>query len=119
MNTQTQLTMTTAPVRFCPEHYCQLIDLVLGDFYTECHPMPGSSSCFNLEDRHQTYVDASNILEDYILEIGDAVGMSDDVEEEPTDDQRIAAFDLICHFAGSPIAMERLESGHIKFKDLI
>tara|TARA_Y100000004_G_scaffold150820_1_gene173258 strand:+ start:712 stop:1047 length:336 start_codon:yes stop_codon:yes gene_type:complete len=111
--------MTTSPVRFVPEHYCQFSDLLLGDFYTECHPMPGSSSCFNREDRDQTYVDASNILDKYILEIGDAVGMSDDVEDEPTIDQRIAAFDLICQFAGSPTSMERLESGHIKFKDLI
>ena len=119
MNTHNQLTMTTTQVRFVPEHYCQFSDLLLGDFYTECHPMPGSSSCFNREDRDQTYVDASNILDKYILEIGDAVGMSDDVEDEPTIDQRIAPFDLICQFAGSPAFQKRLKSGQITLKNMV
>ena len=111
--------MTTSPVRFVPEHYCQFSDLLLGDFYTECHPMPGSSSCFNKEDRDEIYVDATNFLDKYILEIGDAVGMSDDDEDSPTDEQRMAAFDLICQFAGSPAFQKRLKSGQITLKNMV
>jgi len=60
-------------------------------FYDECHPQPGSSSCYG-EYGEGYYIYISNFISRNLNEIADRVGIT---SNEYTEEQLSAAWDLV------------------------
>ena len=60
-------------------------------FYDECHPQPGSSSCYG-EYGENYYILIANFIWRNLYEIADRVGVKSD---EYTEEQLDAAWDLV------------------------